>query len=182
MESKFNTSETISNHTKSFFEKIKTSIKELTITENKFKNIESNFQAETVSSNSVTKETNIGNSHYINNAGLVIFHPFLKSLFEQLELCDNQGIWIKKIRQHKAILLTQYLIDSEEIIQESDLILNKILCGFSNDEVVNVKLKITEKEKQKCNDLLEAVKEYWKPMSASSIEALQQTFCKEKQN
>lgn len=177
LESNFKASEIISKHATLFFEHVKSKISQLnttnTTSENKFKNIQNSFQEEI---GSLNKEINIGNSYYINNAGLIILHPFLKALFEQLELCNKEGIWTKKTNQHKAVLLTQYLIDSEQIIQETDLILNKILCGFSIDEVVNVKLKITKKEKEKCNKLLEAVREYWKPMSTSSIEALQQTF------
>jgi hypothetical protein len=42
--------------------------------------------------------------------------------------------------------------------------------------VINTKLKITKKDKQKCHSLLTAILEYWKPMNNSSIEALQETF------
>lgn len=129
-------------------------------------------------SNKVTKENEIDTCTYITNGGLVLLHPFLKSLFEQLNLCDQEGNWITKVSQHKAILLTQYLVDGTTRIHESDLALNKILCGFSVSEIVNVKLKITKSEKQKGIRLLEAVKAHWKVMNSSSIEALQQTFLK----
>ncbi len=112
---------------------------------------------------------------YINNAGLVILHPFLKTLFEQLELCEN-GIWKNKKSQHKAVLLTQYLTIGKKKIQENDLILNKILCGLPVEDVINTKLRITAEEKERCHSLLKAVLEYWKTMSSSSVEALQETF------
>ncbi len=113
---------------------------------------------------------------YISNGGLVLLHPFLKTLFEQLNFCSSEGVWRDKIQQHKAILLTQFLIDGSDRFRESDLILNKILCGFAIEEIVNVKIKLSKKEKQKGIRLLEAVKSHWKVMSTSSIEALQQTF------
>lgn len=47
---------------------------------------------------------------------------------------------------------------------------------MEQDDLVNTKLKITQKEKEKCNSLLNAVKEYWKPMEKSSVEALRETF------
>lgn len=112
---------------------------------------------------------------YINNAGLIIFHPFLERLFEQLELCKS-GVWKSPSAKHKAVLLSQYLIVGDEEIFENNLILNKILCGMEQDDLVNTKLKITQKEKEKCNSLLNAVKEYWKPMEKSSVEALRETF------
>lgn len=128
-----------------------------------------------VTENSATA-TPINTLKYISNGGLVLLHPFLKSLFEQLNLCEANGNWKSKLSQHKAILLTQYLIDGSTRIHESDLVLNKILCGFPIVEIVNVKLKITKKEKQKCLRLLEAVKAHWKVMNHSSFEAIQQTF------
>lgn len=171
LETNFQTSER-SAEIKNFFEKIESSIPQHIISESKLKKLENSFPEENVYSNKAKK----GNSHYINNAGLVLLNPFLNGLFEQLNLCDTYGSWVTKISQHKAILLTQYLINSREGIQESDLLLNKILCGFPVEAVVNVKLKITKKEKDKCNNLLEAVKEHWKEMSTSSIEALQEIF------
>lgn len=115
------------------------------------------------------------NAVFIKNAGSVILHPFLTSLFEQLDLC-NDGKWIKKQDQHKAILLVQYLVTGKEQFFENEMPLNKILCGMPVNNTVNTKLKLTKKEKDKCNNLLEAVIEYWKPLNGSSVEALQQTF------
>ncbi len=149
-----------------------------------FRKIESSFENDIVSEkldkviyiDHSVKSKLSENSHYIKNAGLIILHPFLKTFFEQLDLCDAHGNWVTKLSQHKAILLTQYLIESSTKIQESDLLLNKLLCGFAIDEVVNVQLEFTTKEKEKCFDLLQAVNGHWKVMNTSSVEALQQTF------
>lgn len=122
-----------------------------------------------------SKSINIGETQFITNAGLVILHPFLQSLFEQLNLCKND-IWTKKMNQHKAILLTQFMITGQEKSFENELFLNKILCGFPVESVVNTQLKITKKEKEKCYSLLQAVSEYWKVMQKSSVEALQESF------
>lgn len=129
-----------------------------------------------LTTNKSKKEKVLDTILYINNAGLVLFHPFLKSLFEQLNLCEADGAWTSKSSQHKAVLLSQYLVISNENIQESDLVLNKILCGLSIDEVVNVQLEIILEEKEICNRLLDAVREHWKALSTSSIEGLQEAF------
>lgn len=125
----------------------------------------------------ITKSKKIfdNETQFISNAGLVILHPFLKSLFEQLNLCKND-IWITKMNQHKAILLTQFMITGQERSYENELFLNKILCGFPIESVVNTQLKITKKEKEKCYSLLQAVSEHWKVMQKSSVEALQESF------
>jgi hypothetical protein len=126
---------------------------------------------------SLTKSNSTDTNHiqFISNAGLVILHPFLSSLFEQLNLCKNT-LWKTKMSQHKAVLLSQFLITGQDKIDENELVLNKILCGLPIESVVNTHLKITKKEKEKCKSLLEAVLEHWKAMRKSSIEALQETF------
>jgi hypothetical protein len=115
------------------------------------------------------------NMIYVENAGLILFHPFLKSLFQQLEL-TKKDIWTSKINQHKAILLTQFLISGETKIAENELVLNKILCGFLIENVVNTQLEITQKEIEKCESLLQAVIEYWKILGDTSIAGLRETF------
>ncbi|NHN27099.1 hypothetical protein FIA58_015555 [Flavobacterium jejuense] len=172
-----NSSDTITTEIKDFFSKVENSILKNSIQENKFKTLEnSSLQEGNLALKNGKNDTDLGKAQYINNAGLVLLHPFLKALFEQLNLCESNGNWTKKISQHKAILLTQFLVFGEEKINESDLVLNKILCGFPIEAVVNVKLKMTKEEKDKCKSLLEAVNEHWKVMNKSSIEALQQTF------
>ncbi|WP_123956549.1 contractile injection system tape measure protein [Chryseobacterium mucoviscidosis] len=114
-------------------------------------------------------------SLYIDNAGLVILHPFLVNLFQKLNLCKDE-VWKDKESQHKAVLLTQYLITGQEIFFENELILNKLICGFSVENVINTRQKISEEEKEVCNDLLSVVIEYWSVMKNSSVEALRETF------
>lgn len=116
---------------------------------------------------------------YIENAGLVILHPFLKPLFEQLNLSKNE-IWTSKINQHKAILLTQFLINGETKIGENQLVLNKILCGMPIENVVNTKLEITLPEIEKCEKLLKAVIEHWEILGDTSIAGLRETFLQRK--
>lgn len=114
-------------------------------------------------------------SLYIDNAGLVILHPFLLNLFQKLDLCNNE-VWIDKESQHKAVLLTQYLVTGQEVFFENELILNKLMCGFPIESVINTKQKISKEEKEICNDLLLVVLEYWSVMKNSSVEALRETF------
>ncbi|QKJ61851.1 contractile injection system tape measure protein [Flavobacterium sp. M31R6] len=122
-----------------------------------------------------TPDSKTQNMIYVKNAGLILFHPFLKSLFEQLELTKND-IWTSKMSQHKAILLTQFLISGETKIGENELVLNKILCGFPIENVVNTQLEITPKEIEKCESLLNAVIEHWKILGDTSVAGLRETF------
>lgn len=114
-------------------------------------------------------------SLYIDNAGLVILHPFLVNLFQKLCLCKGT-IWTDKESQHKAVLLTQYLITGQEIFFENELILNKLMCGFPVENVIDTRQKLSKEEKEICNDLLLVVIEYWSVMKNTSVEALRETF------
>ncbi|MBB4804819.1 hypothetical protein HNP38_000091 [Chryseobacterium defluvii] len=134
-----------------------------------------------VENNSTTEKQEMSSSIlmasplYVENAGLVILHPFLSTLFKKLDMCHDEA-WTDKKSQHKAILLTQYLITGQEIFFENELVLNKLLCGFPIDEVVNTRQKISRKEKETCNDLLLAVIEHWAMLKGSSVSALRETF------
>jgi hypothetical protein len=128
--------------------------------------------------NEQPEETNTQNTLeaiYIKNAGLVLFHPFLESLFNQLDLYKD-GDWTSKRNQHKSVLITQYLIHGEEKIAENELTLNKILCGLAIENVVNTQIGFSEYEIEKCQKLLQAVLEHWKVLKDTSIQGLRETF------
>ncbi|MBB6369159.1 contractile injection system tape measure protein [Chryseobacterium shigense] len=118
---------------------------------------------------------NVSKNNFIENAGLVILHPFLKTLFEKSNLYEHDS-WTTEISVQKAVLLTQYLVTGKDEIQENELLLNKILCGYDTGKVINTQLEITDEEKELCKDLLEAVLEHWSVMGKSSVAALQETF------
>lgn len=112
---------------------------------------------------------------YIQNSGIIILHPFLIHLFEELNLCKNEE-WISKKSQTKAVLITQYLITGSTVFFENDLALNKILCGLEVDAVIDLTIRITKKDIKEAKGLLEAVIGYWKVLKNTSIDGLRETF------
>ena len=112
---------------------------------------------------------------YVNNAGLVILHPFLPMLFEKSGLTKNNE-WVFETAKQKALVLTHFLVFGEQEMEESQLVLNKILCGLPISEVINTQLVLEKEDKEKCHSLLEAVLEHWTIMRNSSKEALRGTF------
>lgn len=92
----------------------------------------------------------------IHNAGLVLFWPFLKRFFENLQLLEDMG-FSDKIVQDKAICALQYLCDEdEERLFEGLLPLNKVLCGVSLDDAV-VPVLLSKAEKESVEGLLQSV-------------------------
>ena len=114
-------------------------------------------------------------SFFINNAGLVLLHPFLDRLFA-MNGWTNEKEWVDYVALQKGILSLHFLVFGEQPIDESQLILNKIICGLAINEVVDVAVSLTSEEKEKCVNLLEAVLEHWHIIKGSSKEALQETF------
>ncbi len=116
---------------------------------------------------------------YCNNAGLIIFHPFLKEFFEINELM-KEGNWIDQKSQERAVILTEYLVSKKELCYENELVLNKLICGLQPTGLVRTRVRISEKEKQNCEELNSVVISHWKKLKDTSIETFRESFLKRK--
>ncbi|MGK6352095.1 contractile injection system tape measure protein [Parapedobacter sp. DT-150] len=112
---------------------------------------------------------------YINNAGLVLLHPYIASLLEATGLTKDHA-FAADGGVASAVLLLQYLITGEEQPDESILPLNKILCGLSPQTVVDVGRPLHPQWKAEGEELLQAVTAHWKALKNTSIEGLRETF------
>lgn len=115
-------------------------------------------------------------SIYIENAGLVLLHPFLSELFHSLDWVKDKE-FTSTVHHQKAVLLLEYLADKSVQPPEYVLCLNKILCGTTLQYPVDVlALKLEEPEKAAADELLTAVVGHWKALRGSSIDALRANF------
>lgn len=112
---------------------------------------------------------------YINNAGLILLHPFLETLFEHLEL-TIENKWINSILHKRAVLISEFLITGHTEFEEFNLPLNKILCGIDIDEIVPTTNKLNEETKTECDNLLKAVITHWEVLKNTSIDGLREAF------
>jgi hypothetical protein len=115
---------------------------------------------------------------YIPNAGLLILHPFLISLFEELKLLDADHNFLSGECRDKAIVLLNYLCTGEDEYDETEMVFNKILCGSKPEDNLPNDIWLTEKEKIECDHLLDTVIKYWEALKGSGKEALRETFFK----
>ena len=109
---------------------------------------------------------------YLENAGLLLLHPYLRSFFEQCGVYE--GDEFTDIEQ--AIHLLHYLATGEEQQHESVLVFEKFLCNFPLEESIPKSLKITEEQKAQATELLEAVLEHWGVLKGASIDLLRGEF------
>ena len=118
----------------------------------------------------LTKETADG--VYINNAGLVLLHPFLPRFFETLGISKEEEIH----QPERALSLLYYLTTGQSKIPEYELVLPKILCEFPLLMPVPADFKITENEINEASALLEAVIEHWEVLRNTTPDGLRGTF------
>jgi hypothetical protein len=112
---------------------------------------------------------------YIGNAGLVLLHPFLQSLFEHLGL-TKENRWIDTPSHYKAVLVSEFLVTGTDEFEEFNLVLNKILCGIGLDEIIVTEMRISAEIRQECEDLLNGVITHWSVLRNTTIEGLRETF------
>jgi hypothetical protein len=114
---------------------------------------------------------------YINNAGLVILHPFLGQFFEQLQFIQD-GEWINEQAQHQAVILLDYLATGYYPSEEFNLPLSKIMCGMHPETVITEDLIIDENIKEACNVLITEIIIHWAALKNTGIKAFRNTFLK----
>lgn len=112
---------------------------------------------------------------YISNAGLILFHPFLVTFLERAGLLVERKFPEPK-DANRAVLLLQYLASGSEQFQESDLVLNKIICGLSVPEPISLHFEPTEIEIRVIAELYEVLAERWPQIGKTSIEGIRNSF------
>ncbi len=121
------------------------------------------------------KEPEIFESMFINNAGLVILQAYLPFFFERCDLFEDREFKSTEAARRAALLL-QYVAFETTTFEEEDLVLNKVLCGLSTEEVLPSEIELTENEKETAKQMLQAIISHWEMVKNSSIEGFQQSW------
>jgi hypothetical protein len=114
-------------------------------------------------------------STYINNAGLVLLHPYLHILFDALGLLEKRA-FKNPAAQDKAIQLLGYLGSGETGIPEYDLVFPKLLCGLLPEDPIDRFVELTDFDKAEADQLLEAVINNWGALGSTSADGLRGNF------
>lgn len=116
-----------------------------------------------------------GTEIFVNNAGLVLLHPFIPALMEQLELVKSGNFKSVEGRMAAAQVL-QYLVWGENTLSENHYPLNKILLGMSVHEGVDVNIPLQTAWGLECENLLTDVIGHWTVLKNTSTAGLRETF------
>ena len=111
----------------------------------------------------------------INNCGLILFWPYLRTLFKRMGLIDHHDFY-NDDAINKALIATNYLVtgDSKSQFIEHDLLLNKILCGISLNFTITPSIILNEFEVEICNTAINSVIHRWGKLK--SIDSLREWF------
>jgi len=112
---------------------------------------------------------------YVDNAGLVILHPYLHQLFETFDLIRNKS-WKDKSAQCAAVRTLQYLVTGNNESPEFDLPLNKVVCGLLPEDVLEPRESLSIEIRRECDILVEAVIEHWAALKNTGVAAFRETF------
>lgn len=115
-------------------------------------------------------------AYYIQNAGLALIIPCLTSLFQELKYLDENRLFKSLHKQKRAILLLQYLATGKGQCPETELVLNKIVCGWPLDEPLEKRLYLSKTEKESGEQFLKILIQHWGALKRTSPEGLRYNF------
>lgn len=112
---------------------------------------------------------------YLDYAGIILLHPYLQTLFENLELMEN-GQFTNTEAQERATHLLHYMATGKEQCEEHEMSIAKFLCGFAVESPIRKQVRLSTEERQEANVLLQTVIEYWTALGKATTESLRETF------
>ncbi|MDP3914132.1 MAG: contractile injection system tape measure protein [Bacteroidota bacterium] len=112
---------------------------------------------------------------FVDNAGLVLLHPFLSSFFADFELLAD-GKFKDIESQTTAVHLLHYLASKQELAPEYELITEKFLCGWDLDLPIAREVTLSIEMKNESEALLKAAIKHWSALKNTSPDGLREGF------
>ncbi|GFO54785.1 hypothetical protein GMSM_17920 [Geomonas sp. Red276] len=109
---------------------------------------------------------------YVENAGIVLLHPFLPSLFRALDVATDGTL----LHPERALSLMHFLVTGEASAFEYELFLFKLLCGLDDLSEPVEAYELSEKEREEGEKVLQAAIGHWAALRNTSPDALRGAF------
>ena len=113
---------------------------------------------------------------FIENAGLILLHPFLPAFFKKLNWIDEDKKWYSDYLQRRGVLCLHALAFPGEIIPEYELPLCKILCGLPLHQPLESTWNPDADEQAEMRELLMEVIQRWSVLKSTTPEGLQEGY------
>lgn len=111
----------------------------------------------------------------VQNAGLVLVHPFLKTFFTETGILTGNGNFLKE-KQMLAVQALHFLAAGKEEFFEANMVFEKYLTGTPLNMPVQRESLLTDKIKAEANEMLRQVIKYWPALKNTSPDGLRQNF------
>ena len=119
-------------------------------------------------------QLNLNDGYYVQNAGLILIHPFIKTLFEH---CDLINLKTKQLIDPELCAhLLHHIATGKTNAPEYEMVFEKFLCNIPMNHTINRHIKLSHKHKIQAKNVIESVQQNWIPMKKSSVELLQNEF------
>lgn len=112
---------------------------------------------------------------YVNQAGLVILHPFLEYFLKDFGLLQDNDFVDLPARQ-LAVHLLHYLGTGSVNAFEYDLYFEKFLCRWPAEEPLEREIEIPQRMLDEGDNMLRTVIKYWKGLKNTSPGGLREAF------
>ena len=112
-------------------------------------------------------------SYIINNAGLILIHPFLKQFFTSCNLLNENN---QIINPSEAVHLLHYVATKQEKQLESNLIFEKFLCNVPIHQTIERDVTLSDEMKENTENLLKSVVQNWEILKNSSPDLIRNEF------
>lgn len=113
---------------------------------------------------------------YVSHAGIVILHPFLAQLFENLRYTDRTGCFVSQDARSRAVHLLHYLAVGAEEPEEDETVLFKCLCGMETRTPLVRRLRLRNEECDEADRLLIETIRHWDKLGNTSPQGLREGF------
>jgi Contractile injection system tape measure protein len=111
-------------------------------------------------------------SIFLGNAGLVLLHPFLSTLFNALDMAANGKI----TAPDQALFALHFAATGETTAPEWALTLPKILCGIPLDQSVWRNATLTETAQNEIVQMLDMAIAHWTAIGNTTVSGLREGF------
>jgi hypothetical protein len=109
---------------------------------------------------------------YVENAGLVILHPFIPMLFERTGIARDEQI----VDEGRALALLHYLCTGFTDTPEYDTALAKTLCNIAWEIPVDTNVALSPDDLDQADTVLRSAIKYWDALGDTSLDSLRGTF------
>jgi hypothetical protein len=111
----------------------------------------------------------------VQNAGLVLLHPFLKTFFTETGILIKEGYFLKE-KQILAVQALHFLATGNEMFFEANMVFEKYLSGMPLKMPIQRESLLTKEIKSEANEMLRQVIKHWPALKNTSVDGLRQNF------